>query len=103
MWLERCAVALEDAREKWEPREAAEAATELAAAAAPVARATLVADAGGPGDAPGAGAGAGAGSSHDARGDSEQLRAARRVMLRRARETLDECLVAVGVLERRGG
>ena len=102
MWLERCAVALEDAREKWEPREAAEAATELAAAAAAVARATLVADAGGPGDAPGAGAGAGAGSSHDARGDSEQLRAARRVMLRRARETLDQCLVAVGVLERRG-
>ena len=47
---------------------------------------------------PGAGAGAGAGASRDARGGSERLRAARRVMLRRARETLDECLVAVGVL-----
>jgi len=51
----------------------------------------------------GAGAGAGAGASRDARDDLERLRAARRVMLRRTRETLDECLVAVGVLERRGG
>ena len=101
MWLERSAVALEDGRARWEPREAAEAVTELAAAAAAAARATLVAGGGVLGDAPGAGAGAGA--SCDACGDSERLQAARRVMLRRARETLDECLVAVGVLERRGG
>ncbi len=102
LWLERSAVALADARARWEPREAAEAATELAAAAAATARAALASGGDGPG-APGAGAGAGAGSSRDARGGSDRLRAARRVMLRRARETLDECLVAVGVLEERGG
>ena len=39
LWLERSAVALADARARWEPREAAEAATELAAAAAAAARA----------------------------------------------------------------
>ena len=105
LWLERSAVALADARARWEPREAAEAATELAAAAAATARAAMASGGDGPGGAPGAGAGAGAGagSSRDARGGSDRLRAARRVMLRRARETLDECLVAVGVLEERGG
>jgi hypothetical protein len=111
LWLERSAVALADARARWEPREAAEAATELAAAAATTARAALGShflqtkrlSGDGPGGAPGAGAGAGAGASRDARGGSDRLRAARRVMLRRARETLDECLVAVGVLEERGG
>ena len=96
-------MALADARARWEPREAAEAATELAAAAAAAARAAFASGRDGPDGAPGAGAGAGAGASHDARGGSERLRAARRVMLRRARETLDECLVAVGVLEEQGG
>ena len=85
-------MALADARARWEPREAAEAATELAAAAAVAARAAFASGGDGQDGAPGAGA------SRDARGGSERLRAARRVMLRRARETLDECLVAVGVL-----
>ena len=62
LWLERSAVALADARARWEPREAAEAATELAAAAAAARRAAFASGGDGPDGAPGAGAGAGAGA-----------------------------------------
>ena len=82
--LEACEGAVTDAGEQWEPREAAAAATDVAAAAAGAAKAV-------------------AGRRGDDVGDDDGATRARRAMLRRARDCVERCLVAVGVLERLEG
>ena len=86
--LEACEGAVMDAGEQWEPREAAAAAIDVAAAAAGAAKAV---------------AGRGGGDDGDDDGDEDGATRARRAMLRRARDCVERCLVAVGVLERLEG
>ena len=82
--LEACEGAVMDAGEQWEPREAAAAAIDVAAAAAGAAKAV-------------------AGRREDDVGDDDGATRVRRAMLRRARDCVERCLVAVGVLERLEG
>ena len=84
--LEACEGAVMDAGEQWEPREAASAAMDVAAAAASAAKA----------------AGRRVDDDENDDGEDEATRA-RRAMLRRARDCVERCLVAVGILERLEG
>ena len=84
--LEACEGAVMDAGEQWEPREAASAAMDVAAAAASAAKA----------------AGRRVDNDENDDGKDEATRA-RRAMLRRARDCVERCLVAVGILERLEG
>ena len=84
--LEACEGAVMDAGEQWEPREAASAAMDVAAAAAGAAKA----------------AGRRVDNDENDDGKDEATRA-RRAMLRRARDCVERCLVAVGILERLEG
>jgi hypothetical protein len=90
--LEACEGAVMDAGEQWEPREAAAAAIDVAGAAAGAAKAIAGRCEGDFGDDDG----------DDVGGDDGATRA-RRAMLRRARDCVERCLVAVGVLERLEG
>ena len=96
LWLERSHVALVDGMDRWEPREAAEAATELAAAAAPIAHALFNETASSA--TSGAGAGAGAGALKRSLHVGEDLQQQRRFMLFETRRMLDALLTSVGVL-----
>ena len=98
--LERCEIAMSDSIDKWEPQCAAEAAIDLATAAAIVARMEMNRSRlNAPPASPGGGAGAGAGGLDDTDGTRKDLHAARQVLLERTRRVLDRLLISVGVLE----
>jgi hypothetical protein len=80
--------------DRWEPREAAEAATELAAAAAPIAHALFNETA----SSATSGAGAGAGALKRSLHVGDDLQQQRRFMLFETRRMLDALLTSVGVL-----